>query len=121
MSEFKMKDYFPQAFLSEINPSFEVMDADFVCYGDECNTTADQDSAIQHAVLNHDRLVKENQRLTAMATKHATRADDLWEALECICSYLSEDGLITTGLAKEIVNAQRVLDKSRTEAEQDDA
>lgn len=58
-------------------------------------------------------LQKENQRLTEIATKHATRADELYEALECICSFLSEDGLIATGLAKEIVNAQRVLYKSQ--------
>jgi len=66
-----------------------------------------------------DKLKKENQRLTAIATKHATRADELYEVLECVCSYLSEDGLITTGLAKEIVNAQMVLYKSRIEAEGD--
>lgn len=51
------------------------------------------------------------KRLTTIATKHAARADELYEALECVCSYLSEDGLITTGLAKEIVNAQRILNK----------
>jgi rubrerythrin len=62
---------------------------------------------------------EEIERLTAIATKHATRADELYEVLECVCSYLSEDGLITTGLAKEIVNAQMVLYKSRIEAEGD--
>lgn len=58
-----------------------------------------------------------HDELTAIATNHATRADELYEALECICSYLSEDGLTTMGLAKEIVNAQSILDKSRIEAE----
>lgn len=59
-------------------------------------------------------LQEENQRLTELATKHATRADELYEALESVCSYLSEDGLITAGLEKEIVKAQRVSNKQET-------
>jgi len=66
-----------------------------------------------------EKIESEIELLTAIATKHATRADELYEVLECVCSYLSEDGLITTGLAKEIVNAQMVLYKSRIEAEGD--
>lgn len=123
MSEFKMKDYFPQAFLSEINPSFEVMDADFVCYGDEYNTKADQDSAIQHAVLNHDRLVEENQRLTAIATKHATRADELHEALESLINAAKNNTGNEPSLScyhKAIDDAVDTLDKSRIEAEKGD-
>lgn len=65
-------------------------------------------------------LTEENQRLTVIATKHATRADELYEALECICSYLSEDGLIATGLAKEIVNAQTLLRKRTVSNSNDD-
>ena len=65
-------------------------------------------------------LQEENQRLTAIATKQATRSDELCEVLECICSYLSEDGLITTGLAKEIVNAQSLLMKLTVSNSNDD-
>ena len=60
----------------------------------------------------NQRAETENEkRLTEIATKHATRADELYEALERVCSYLSEDGLITTGLEKDIVNAQALLRK----------
>lgn len=117
MSEFKMKDYFPQAFLSEINPSFEVMDADFVCYGDEYNTTGDQDSAIQYAVLNHDRIVEENQRLTAIATKHATRANDLYEALDNLLEILGGEWTRSKRVHNQMDEAKKCLDKSRIEAE----
>lgn len=63
---------------------------------------------------------EEIERLAAMATKHATRADELCEALECICSRLSEDGVITAGLAKEIVNAQAMLRKRTVRDSNDD-
>jgi DNA-directed RNA polymerase subunit RPC12/RpoP len=60
---------------------------------------------------NCNQRTETEKRLTAIATKHATRADELYETLERVCSYLSEDGLITTGLEKDIVNAQTLLRK----------
>ena len=42
--------------------------------------------------------------------------DELYDSLERICSYLSEDGLETMGLTKEIVNAQAVLRKTHCNA-----
>lgn len=63
MTNMKMKDLFPAAFQAEGNPSFEIMDVDFCSYGDEYNTSAKQDSAIEHAVLSHDELVEQNKRL----------------------------------------------------------
>lgn len=65
---------------------------------------------------NHREETETEKRLAEIATKHATRADELYKALECICSYLSEDGLITMGLTKEIVNAQAVLRKTHCNA-----
>lgn len=86
-------------------------DAVYAYIDNNTGLNQDQKNEIELRVNNHDKLVD-------LATKHATRADELSEVLECICSYLSEDGLTTTGLAKEIVNAQRVLNKSRIEAEE---
>lgn len=56
----------------------------------------------------------EFEQLTSLANENErlrSERDELCEVLECICSYLSEDGLMTTGLAKEIVNAQSLLMK----------
>lgn len=60
------------------------------------------------------------KRLATMTTKHANLADELYEALESVCSYLSEDGLTTEGLTKEIVNAQVLLRKLAVSDPNDD-
>lgn len=72
--------------------------------------------ACEYYRIERDKLQKENSKLTEIAAKHATRADELYDALERVCSYLSEDGLTTTGLTKEIVNAQAILRKTHCNA-----
>lgn len=63
-----------------------------------------------------EKLKKENQRLTAIATKHATRADELYGALETVLLVLegktefNPDEISTEGM-------REVLDKSRIEVE----
>ncbi|UTQ79857.1 coil containing protein [Vibrio phage vB_VnaS-L3] len=77
------------------------------------------DLMTRYVTMAENQFKKKNEeisRLTAIATKHATRDDELYEALERVCSYLSEDGLINTGLEKDIVNAQRVLSKLQIDA-----
>ena len=62
MSDMKMSEVFPEAFQVEHNKSFEVQDAAWYSYGEKYESDGDQDSAIEHAVLNHDRLVEENKQ-----------------------------------------------------------
>lgn len=63
---------------------------------------------------------EEIERLTAIATKQATRADELYETLETVLLVLegktefNPDEISTEGV-------REVLEKSRIEAEQDDA
>ena len=59
----RMSDYFPEAFQVEHNKSFEVQDATWYSYGEKYQSDGEQDSAIEHAVLNHDRLQQENAEL----------------------------------------------------------
>ncbi|QYW02824.1 hypothetical protein [Vibrio phage BUCT006] len=76
------------------------------------------------AINNHDRLVEENQRLTVIATKHATRADELYEVLEGQIKVLKgykELMIQPLSLSDDIKSLELILDKSRIEAEQDDA
>ncbi|QZI90970.1 hypothetical protein MYOV024v1_p0045 [Vibrio phage PS34B.2] len=55
----KMKEHFPDAFQVDGNPSFGVQNCVWTTFGEDEHSTADQDSAIEHAVLNHDRMVEE--------------------------------------------------------------
>lgn len=59
MSEMKMSEHFPEAFQVDGNPSFGVQNCVWTTFGEDEHSTADQDSAIEHAVLNHDRMVGE--------------------------------------------------------------
>lgn len=61
--EMKMSELFPFAFQVEHNKSFEVQDVTWYSYGEKYESDSYQDSAIERAVLNHDRLTEENQRL----------------------------------------------------------
>lgn len=85
MSEFKMSDYFDKP-VEFVGDTIECPDFAYATTTCEWEVNGiDYGHAIAHAINNHDKLVEENQRLTAIATKHATRADELWEALEmCI-------------------------------------
>ena len=58
-----MSELFPEAFQVKGNESFEVQNISWFSYGDEYQSTAEQDSAIEHAVMNHDRLEQENAEL----------------------------------------------------------
>lgn len=62
--------------------------------------------AIEDAINNHDRLVEENQRLTAMATKHATRADELYEILKVLIDDIDSYGAV---LPRNVYKAKEVL------------
>lgn len=62
----KMTELFPEAFQVEGNESFEVQNISWFSYGDEYQSTAEQDSAIEHAVMNHDRLEQENAELKGL-------------------------------------------------------
>ena len=69
--------------------------------------------------------------LTAIATKHATRADELYDALDNLLELIDScEGLaginrsqyiIEPSELSAVVEARETLDKSRIEAEQDDA
>ncbi|AUR91265.1 coil containing protein [Vibrio phage 1.158.O._10N.261.45.E12] len=72
MSENKMSEAFPEAFQVEHNKSFEVQDATWYSYGEKYESDGDQDSAIEHAVLNHDRLQQENAELREALQKTVT-------------------------------------------------
>lgn len=63
MSEMKMSKLFPEAFEVEHNKSFEVQNCHWVTFGEDFHSNCEQDDAIAHAVLNHDRLTEENQKL----------------------------------------------------------
>lgn len=59
----KMKDRFPEVFQVNGNPSFGVQNCVWTTFGEDEQSTEDQDSAIEHAVLNHDRMAEENKKL----------------------------------------------------------
>ena len=59
----KMKEVFPEAFQVEHNKSFEVQNLSWYSYGTKYESNSKQDSVIEYAVLNHDRLVEENEDL----------------------------------------------------------
>ena len=59
----KMRELFPEAFQVKGNESFEVQNISWFSYGDEYQSTAEQDSAIEYAVMNHGRLEQENAEL----------------------------------------------------------
>lgn len=73
-----------------------------------------------------EKLKTENQRLTTIATKHAVRADELYEALDNLLGSTNkklagEDGSLywATTVDEDFLNeAQKILDKSRKEAEE---
>lgn len=80
MSELKMRDYFFNGGIDSDDDGCLIENGFKIARG-MCKYKA---SAISHAVSSHDSLIKENQRLTEIATKHATRADELHVALEKI-------------------------------------
>ena len=63
-----MSELFPEAFQVQGNESFEVQNISWFSYGDVYQSTAEQDSAIEHAVMNHDRLEQENAELRKAAS-----------------------------------------------------
>lgn len=79
---------------------------------------SEQKQFILRALSDYETIIDENQRLTAMATKHATRADELYVALGSLLDAstreITEDEL---HLACEI--ARKIYEKSRIEAEQE--
>lgn len=82
MSELKMSDYFDKP-VEFVGDTIECPDFAYATTTCEWEVNGiDYGHAIAHAINNHDKLVEENQRLTEIATKHATRADELYEALE---------------------------------------
>ena len=62
-NEIKMSKLFPKVFEVNHNKSFEVQNCHWVTFGEDFHSNCEQDYAIEHAVLNHDRLVEENERL----------------------------------------------------------
>ena len=79
MSGMKMSEHFPEAFQVDHNKSFEVQDATWYSYGEKYGSDGDQDSAIEHAVLNHDRLQQENAALKEANAWHVNRTKELHE------------------------------------------
>lgn len=73
----KMKEHFPEAFQVHGNPSFGVQNCVWTTFGEDEQSTANQDSAIEHAVLNHDRMVEEIAELKG-AIEAAVRIKELW-------------------------------------------
>lgn len=66
---------------------------------------------------------QENRRLTVIATKHATRADELYEALESLINAVKNNTGNEPSLScyhKAIDDAVDTLNKSRIEAEKGD-
>lgn len=80
---------------------------------------------------DENKLSEENQRLTAIATKHAARADELYEFVEKVANAKVCNKEISGqfGGVEEISyisdifadRAKELIEKSRIEAEQDDA
>ena len=92
--EMKMSELFPKAFEVPHNKSFEVQNCHWVTFGEDFHSNCDQDDAIAHAVLNHDRLVEENARLTELAAQKASRADELYSRLDKSQMLINSVGLI---------------------------
>lgn len=126
MSEMKMSDYF-------FNGSIDSDDGCLIENGFKisrgmCKYKA---SAISHAVSSHDPLVEENQRLTAIATKHATVNDERYELLEKQKSDIEKmldqlfqhekvDGWLVCKMNDMLDDVNHQLEKSRIEAEKGD-
>lgn len=114
MSEFKMSDYFDKPVKFDIDLCKINQQAHNVIEAKAINL-----DALCEAVNNHDRLVEENQRLTEIATKHATRSDELWEALECMLGQFGEpDGsdFINEADYLAVSKARKVLDRTKIDA-----
>ncbi len=85
----KMSEHFPEAFQVEHNKSFEVQDVTWDSYGVGYESSGEQDSAIEYAVLNHDRMADEiaelrealsalvNQVKVRAGERHILEADDI--------------------------------------------
>ena len=90
----RMSDHFPEAFQVEHNKSFEVQDATWYSYGEKYESDSEQDSAIEHAVLNHDRLQQENAELR-----------------EALVGLMDCNGILTSD--KEcVIRAKQILNKN---------
>lgn len=126
MSEMKMSDVFELP-LELRNDLVHFSKSDTCYFKVESVKSRDEELqvtyCIHQAINNHDSLVEEverlrgdNQRLTAIATKHATRADELYGTLETVL-------LVLEGKTEfhpdeiSIESVRSVLDKSRIEAE----
>lgn len=55
----KMSDYFQEVFEVKHNKSFAVQNCHWVTFGEDFHSNCEQDDAIEHAVLNHDRLTSQ--------------------------------------------------------------
>lgn len=110
--EMKMSELFPKAFEVPHNKSFEVQNCHWVTFGEDFHSNCVQDDAIAHAVLNHDRLVEENARLTELAAQKASRADELFNMLERLVS--------PENCRKDVIHlmseAESLLDKIKQES-----
>ncbi|AZU97848.1 coil containing protein [Vibrio phage LP.2] len=62
----KMSDELPKVFQASGNPSFDVQDCKYISYGEGFRTTAQEDSAIEIAVLNHDALTERVKELEVL-------------------------------------------------------
>ncbi len=94
--------------------------AELVNHLDGCESGAYVITKDELAFLMDKNAEQENQRLTAIATKHATRADALYEALEGLTLALNEEWEHSKLVHEKMESAFEVLDKSRIEAEKDD-
>lgn len=71
IDDIKMIELFPESFGVDHNKSFAVQNCHWVTFGVDYHSNCEQDDAIAHAVLNHDRLVEENKRLWEFVKKVA--------------------------------------------------
>lgn len=104
MSEYVMAEQFPEVFQVEGNFSFEVQNAVYYCFGERYETEAEQDSAIQHAVINHDALT-EHLRLKEEECKQLQQDKaELVELVDTQAERIKTKDQLNDGLAKEVIS-----------------
>lgn len=135
MSELKMSDVFVSEsgkfVVGNVNREvYQDIDHNMIDIVGKFETTKHAEYA-SHAIKNHDRLVEENQRLTAIATKHATVNDERYELLEKQKSDIEKmldqlfkhekvDGWLVCKMNDMLDDVNHQLEKSRIEAEKGD-
>lgn len=104
--EIKMSDFFNLPIRCE-----DIRSVKFNCRGKDDEKVAILHYAVVHAAENYDRLVEENARLTEIAAQKASRADELFEALESCVNRLDKEA----GFTAEGNEARFLLDKLNQE------